>query len=681
MESSARRILFLFMTFLLYVGSVAHAQSSRGTKEPRILILLDESSSMIEKWGSEKRFEVADRIILDLMDSVYQVNDQVEFSLRVFGHQYTVPENNCYDTKNEVMFSKNNYTQMSLRLASITPLGVTPIAYALKEAAENDLIDEWRYAYSVVLITDGGESCGGNLCDVVKTLLQKKIDFKPYIISLVDYAPLKTQYDCLGNYLQVTSNGDIPKTVRTIVDSYRPMLKPVKKDSAIAVQPPPVVREPVVDAPKTKLPVTEAPAPVTAKTEPAPPVIAKAVPPAAVLSRPQQNFNRVTLIDKLTELSYVTRYIPLRNIGVPKPVILKMEDEVPVAVTPPPPPPLPKVKLTRLARKRQLKELSYFSDEPIPATLKNIPQPIFVAVQIPAEPTPVNKPTPTPAPKPVASKPPVKKPTPPAPPKPKKEEGKEVPFSIQTEDAKETMVEVFFTDGRGKFYYTSPEVRVNDPASGETVQKFYRTLDANNTPDPQKMKEGNYNIVIGGKSNMIMRNITVQPNKLNKIMVVVSSGTLKFEYKGAPDRPITEFSAVVILRTDRGGPVIRQKCNQELPYDPGNYAIEINTLPISRRNEDIDPGAESILVIDEPGYVQFTNTTHIGKVGLYTPLGDRFAQFYTIDVNGNVASQKLRLQPGTYQAHFFKDPNRPFAQETISTFQVKSNDITEVELK
>jgi len=222
---------------------------------------------------------------------------------------------------------------------------------------------------------------------------------------------------------------------------------------------------------------------------------------------------------------------------------------------------------------------------------------------------------------------------------------------------------------------------VNDPKTGEAIQKFYRTLDASNTPDAQKMKDGNYNIVIGGKSSMVVRNINVQPNKINKIMVVVNNGTLKFEYKNAPDRPITEFQAVVVLRTDRGGPVIRQKCSVELGYDPGNYFIEINTLPVSRRNEDIDPGSESILAIDEPGYVQFTNTNRLGSVSLYTPLGDMFAKFHTIEITGNLAGQKLQIQPGTYQAHFFKDPSKPFAQETINTFNVKSNQTTEVELK
>jgi Ca-activated chloride channel family protein len=133
-------------SFLLFAGLFyAHCSFGQIKEEwtqSRILILLDESSSMINTWPSGKpKYRAADELILSLMDSVYALNNQVEFSLRVFGHQYTTMEHNCFDTKNEVAFGKDNRIQMDLRLTDIHPLGVTPIAYALSQAAENDLID------------------------------------------------------------------------------------------------------------------------------------------------------------------------------------------------------------------------------------------------------------------------------------------------------------------------------------------------------------------------------------------------------------------------------------------------------------------------------------------------------------------------------------------------------------
>ena len=130
------RVLLVGLLVLLFAAG-AHAQAKSDLMQSRILILLDESSSMIQPWsGDKEKYKAAREIILRIMDSVYAFNSDVEFSLRVFGHQYTVKENNCYDTKNEVGFTKSNRTQMEMRLSDIRPLGVTPIAYALTQAAD-----------------------------------------------------------------------------------------------------------------------------------------------------------------------------------------------------------------------------------------------------------------------------------------------------------------------------------------------------------------------------------------------------------------------------------------------------------------------------------------------------------------------------------------------------------------
>ena len=49
----------------------------------------------------------------------------------------------------------------------------------MKEASEHELNDAALYDYSVIFITDGGESCNGDVCGVFLELLQKKITIKP----------------------------------------------------------------------------------------------------------------------------------------------------------------------------------------------------------------------------------------------------------------------------------------------------------------------------------------------------------------------------------------------------------------------------------------------------------------------------------------------------------------------
>ncbi|NBO19689.1 MAG: VWA domain-containing protein, partial [Proteobacteria bacterium] len=82
------RSSFIVFLICLFVIGTASAQTVNKYAQPRILILLDESSSMLADWQPGKpKIKVANSIILRLMDSIYAVNDRVEFSLRVFGSQ------------------------------------------------------------------------------------------------------------------------------------------------------------------------------------------------------------------------------------------------------------------------------------------------------------------------------------------------------------------------------------------------------------------------------------------------------------------------------------------------------------------------------------------------------------------------------------------------------------------
>src|SRR5690606_1516058 len=116
-------------------------------------------------------------------------------------------------------------------------------------------------------------------------------------------------------------------------------------------------------------------------------------------------------------------------------------------------------------------------------------------------------------------------------------------------------------------------------------------------------------------------------------------------------------------------------------YEAGNYHIEINTMPISRRNLDIEFGTHYIIEIDEPGYVSFTNTNSLGKVDLYYQNGNMFSKFYSINVTGNPALQKVKLQPGVYTVHYKEPGVFQSTLEKIVKFYIKANYITEIFLE
>jgi hypothetical protein len=744
---------FLVFLLSLFCTYSSFAQQKSELTQSRILILLDESSSMIQKWPSGKeKYKAADELIMRLMDSIYAINPQVEFSLRVFGHQYTVEQNNCYDTKNEVPFSKDNRTQMSLRLDDIRPLGVTPIAYALMQAAKFDLIDEDHNAYSIILITDGGESCGGDICDVMKKLMKYKVYFKPYIVSLEDDPSLKVTYSCMGDYLQVTKDADMPQAVSTIVTAFRPLLKITKNDykeiQTIAANAPSVLK---VTIPEIKVTESEVKKTQTETPKPVKPVIDTTV--KAVVTRAKD-----TVVKPVTKIKvdvppaklpseniaplpingykplYTTITIPKTlNVVVMPPVDIVVpataDDIAPLTLAPGKPfsVPAPTLKDIKSVAMPTVNIVVPNEQERIAPLELATPQPLNATPHIVGNINPVQLPAPdiklppavidTPkAPKNKIEKidrlqlasfrhiqilivieeksiVPVK--LPPLPPlkidlpkvatkAPEKEapgQPKKAEYTVEREDAKETSVEVYLTNGKGKFYSSTPQMLLLDPANKSIVKSFFRTVDPSGNPDPiTTLPTGTYNIALSARRSLEVNNVKIEAGKKNKITVVVHPCSLSFDYDKAPNRPVTEFMARVIERNKiQGGRVQDQRCNERLEYEPGNYHIMINTFPQSDRNVDVDFN-EVVITIPQPGFGKFVTDGSIKTADLYMQEGDKFTQFHTLNLNDPI-NQHRRIQPGYYQVRFKKGPAGPLQKEVVISFIIKANEEQTIEIK
>jgi von Willebrand factor type A domain len=221
---------FNFKTILrnlcLIIGLVLlHITAANAQKKTRILFLIDASSSMSYPWsGADNRFQAAGRVVLGIMDSMYAINNEIEFAVRVYGADYPSQEKNCVDTKLEVPFNLQNMSQIKNRLKYITPRGSSPIAYSLQQAFENELGNSTKYDYSFVLITDGGETCGGDICDIYKKMLKQNIAVSPYIVGLDSNVNLIKFYECLGQYVGVAGPKDIATAVQLIVNNNRKII-------------------------------------------------------------------------------------------------------------------------------------------------------------------------------------------------------------------------------------------------------------------------------------------------------------------------------------------------------------------------------------------------------------------------------------------------------------------------
>jgi len=214
------KVTLIYGILLMLAAFTVEGQSRVQQKIPektRILFLLDASGSMLEQWErpNQSRWSVAKSILTRLVDSLRQ-NNNLELGLRIYGHRSPQEVKNCKDTWLEVPFSAKNHTLIINKLQEIKPKGVTPITYSLEQAA-NDFPAGPGYRNIVILITDGIESCGGDLCATSRALQKKGVFLRPYIIGL-GLLSEKT-LECAGKYIDADTPGKFYDVLNEALES------------------------------------------------------------------------------------------------------------------------------------------------------------------------------------------------------------------------------------------------------------------------------------------------------------------------------------------------------------------------------------------------------------------------------------------------------------------------------
>ena len=215
-KSGLLNILFLLLSF----STFAQTQKEPEVKKPitRILFVFDGSQSMHGRWESGSKIAIAQKLMAQMLDSLQVIDDKQTFqlALRVYGHQYPVPPQNCNDTRLEVPFAFGNVPRIKKKLRSIVPKGTTPIARSLSRAS-TDFPPCENCRNVIILITDGIEACDEDPCIVSRNLQKKGIILKPFVIGIGLDVEFKETFECVGNYFDATDEKTFQKVLGVVV--------------------------------------------------------------------------------------------------------------------------------------------------------------------------------------------------------------------------------------------------------------------------------------------------------------------------------------------------------------------------------------------------------------------------------------------------------------------------------
>ncbi|HKY63478.1 MAG TPA: VWA domain-containing protein [bacterium] len=165
--------------------------AAQASAASRIEYILDVSGSMNAQAGGESRMAAAKKSIASAIEGI---PDGTIVALRLYGHR-TPPADkagSCKDTELVLPFGPINKSNFLALVNATNPLGQTPIAYSLEQAA-NDFTAGADEAQTIILVSDGEESCGGDPVATAKALLAKGFKLKINVIGLDVDANAKNQ--------------------------------------------------------------------------------------------------------------------------------------------------------------------------------------------------------------------------------------------------------------------------------------------------------------------------------------------------------------------------------------------------------------------------------------------------------------------------------------------------------
>ena len=191
---------------------------SQKKQEPvnRILFVFDASQSMLGRWQSGRKIDIAKQLLTNITDSLKDVKN-LELGLRVYGHQRSFPPQDCDDTRLEINFIPSNVfaDRIKGKLSMIRAKGTTPIAKSLEEAAADFPLDNSRNI--VILITDGKEECGMDPCAVSRLFAKKGIILKPFVIGIGLDKSCKDNLDCVGTFFDAANERDFSNILNIVI--------------------------------------------------------------------------------------------------------------------------------------------------------------------------------------------------------------------------------------------------------------------------------------------------------------------------------------------------------------------------------------------------------------------------------------------------------------------------------
>ena len=157
---------------------------------PEAMLILDASGSMLEAAGSQTKIAAAKSVLAQVVPAVAP---EVKIGLAAYGHRRV---DDCTDIEILVPPGTEDRAAVLARMAAMQPQGMTPISAAVTQVA--DLLKGRDAETTIVLVSDGQETCGGDPCATVKALKAAGVKFVMHVVGFAVTDEDQAQLACIA---------------------------------------------------------------------------------------------------------------------------------------------------------------------------------------------------------------------------------------------------------------------------------------------------------------------------------------------------------------------------------------------------------------------------------------------------------------------------------------------------
>ena len=183
------------------------------------MFILDASGSMAGKIQGKPKIDVAKEVLSNL---IKELPETTNVGLVAYGHRQ---KGDCSDVEELAPIAPVNKTSLINQISGLRPKGMTPLTYSIQKVAEG--LKGKAAETTIILVSDGEETCKGDPCVVVRELKAAGAKFVLHVIGFDVSEKEKKQLNCIasaggGYYFTARTAGELKLAAKQAVEKKEP---------------------------------------------------------------------------------------------------------------------------------------------------------------------------------------------------------------------------------------------------------------------------------------------------------------------------------------------------------------------------------------------------------------------------------------------------------------------------